>query len=88
MDIKIVENKKEKLRFEVHGGDHALMNLLIKHLESDPDVIFSTYSVPHPLLEGFMVTVRGKDPQGSVKKALTAMRKDTGDLKKTLAKSA
>jgi DNA-directed RNA polymerase subunit L len=80
MEVKIVENKKGKLKFEVYGADHGLMNLLREELAEDKNVEFSTYSTPHPLLDGFVVTVMGKDPQASTKKAMSAMKSYSKDV--------
>ena len=87
MEVKIVEKKKDKLKFEVYGSDHGLMNLLREELAADKNVDFSTYSTPHPLLDGFVVTVIGKDPEASVKKALSAMESYSKDVKAAFAKA-
>jgi DNA-directed RNA polymerase subunit L len=77
MDVKILEHTKGKLRFEVYGTDHGMMNLLTKKLSENKEVEFTTYSVPHPLLDGMVVTVLGKDPEKEVKKALSELKADT-----------
>jgi DNA-directed RNA polymerase subunit L len=87
MEVKIIENKADKLKFGVFGVDHVLMNLLVEQLTKDKDVVFSTYSEPHPLLDGFEVTVRGKDPISSVEKAIAAAGKDIKEIESALAKA-
>jgi len=80
METKILEHKKDKLKIEVIGADHTLLGLLREELTKDKSIEFSTYSRPHPLLEGYVVTVRGKTPEASLKKALAAVTKDSKEL--------
>ena len=80
MEVKILEHGKDKLRFEVYGADHPLMGLLAKKLSSSKTVEFATYSVPHPLLEGFVVTVKAADPEKEVKKAFAEMKGDASEI--------
>jgi DNA-directed RNA polymerase subunit L len=87
MDIKIIENKKDSLRVEIHGTDHAMMNLLRGKLESGKEVDFSTYSEPHPLLDGFVVTVKGKDSEASFKKALAELKADAKEISAAFKKA-
>jgi DNA-directed RNA polymerase subunit L len=87
MDVKIVENKKDSLRVEVYGTDHAMMNLIREKLSADKDVEFSTYSEPHPLLDGFVITVKGKKPEDSLKTAIAAVKKDVKDIKAAVKKA-
>jgi DNA-directed RNA polymerase subunit L len=87
MDVKIIENKKDSLRVEIRGTDHAMMNLLREKLESDKGVDFSTYSEPHPLLDGFVVTVKGKEPEASFKKALAELKADAKGISAAFKKA-
>jgi len=87
MEIKVIEEKKDSLQFEVYGADHVLMNLLRDELEGDKTVDFTTYSTPHPLLDGYLVTVKGKDPQASVKRALGAVKSEVKDIKDSFKKA-
>ncbi len=82
METKIISKKKGETRFEIRGADHALMGLLREELLKSKSVEFATYSTPHPLLEGFALTVRAKDPRKEVEKALSALKKDAAAAKK------
>ncbi len=82
MEAKIIEKKKGKTRFSLKGVDHTLMNLLTKKLMESKGVEFATYSVPHPLLEEFQLTVKARDPEGEVKKALDGLKKETAQMGK------
>jgi DNA-directed RNA polymerase subunit L len=80
MEVKIIEKTADTMRFEVHGADHALMNVMREKLSEDKNVEFSTYSEPHPLFEGFVITIKSKDPEASAKKALAAMKADVKEV--------
>lgn len=87
MDVKIIEHTKGTLKFEVYDTDHAMMGLLTKKLNESKGVEFATYSVPHPLLDGFLVTVKGKDPEKEVKKALAGLKSDTAEISSVFRKA-
>jgi DNA-directed RNA polymerase subunit L len=74
MEVKIVDTAKGKGKFEVYGADNTLMNLLREELAKNKDVEFATYSQPHPLLDGYVLTVRADNPEKEVKKALSEMK--------------
>lgn len=87
METKVIKETKGKLQVEVLGADHALMNLVRSKLTEDKGVEFATYSKPHPLLEGFVLTVKGKDPRASVKSALAGVKKEAEEAKAAFKKA-
>ena len=48
MEIKILDNKKNRLTFELKGADHTLCNALKAELWNDKHVKIATYSIRHP----------------------------------------
>lgn len=50
MDIKIIENTKNRLVFEIPGANHTLCNSLKTELLTDKDVEIATYAIRHPLI--------------------------------------
>ena len=48
MEIKILDDKKNKLMLEVKGTDHTLCNALKTELWNDKHVKIATYSIRHP----------------------------------------
>ena len=48
MEIKILDDKKNKLMLEVKGVDHTLCNALKSELWTDKHVKIATYSIRHP----------------------------------------
>ena len=48
MEIKILDDKKNKLMIETKGIDHTLCNSLKAELYNDKHVKIATYSIRHP----------------------------------------
>ena len=48
MEIKILDDKKNKLIIEVKGANHTLCNILKTELWNDKHVKIATYSIRHP----------------------------------------
>ena len=48
MEIKILDDKKNKLMLEVKGADHTLCNALKTELWGDKHIKIATYSIRHP----------------------------------------
>ena len=48
MEVKILDDKKNKLMLEVKGSDHTLCNVLKEELWNDKHVKIATYSIRHP----------------------------------------
>jgi DNA-directed RNA polymerase subunit L len=81
MEAKIIDGTKDKARFEIYGADHNLMNLLKARLATNKDVEFVTFSQPHPLLDGFVLTIKGNDPEKLLKKGLAELKSDAKELR-------
>lgn len=48
MEIKVLENEKNRLVFELLGGDHTLCNAIKKDLIALKDVQLASYAIEHP----------------------------------------
>lgn len=48
MEIKILDDKKNKLVIEIKGVDHTLCNILKTELWNDKHVKVAAYSIRHP----------------------------------------
>jgi DNA-directed RNA polymerase subunit L len=57
------------------------MNLLRDNLSKDKGVAFATYSQPHPLLDGYLLTVRSDNPEKDVKKALAELKSEAKEIR-------
>ncbi len=90
MEIKVIEDKKNKLVFEITGVSHGFCNVLKKELWNNSHVKSATYKVDHPLVgvPTFRVETDGKENTKAVLlKAAEKLSKKGSDLKKKVAKA-
>jgi len=82
MEVKILEDSKKKLVFELIGEGHTLCNSLRDELWSDKSVTVSAYNISHPLvgIPKFMVETDGKDPKKALKDALSRLKKKNAEV--------
>ena len=57
MKLKILEKKGNKLKLQVEGEEHTLLNLLRKTLWELPGVTSAAYNKPHPYVGNSTITV-------------------------------
>jgi len=50
MEIKVIEEKKNRLSFELKGHGNTFCNLLKDELWNDKHVSIATYTIKHPLI--------------------------------------
>jgi len=83
MEINIIEDKKNKLVFEIKGEDHTFSNLLRKELWNDKHVKASAYEIDHPLVgqPKFVLQTDGEDPKKTLKAAAKRVEKQLDKLK-------
>jgi len=76
MNIKILEDKKNKLTFEIDVS-HTLCNALKVELSSDTSVKNVGYNVRHPLISKpvFMIETDGSDPRKILSAAAQRVKK-------------
>ena len=85
MEINVLENKKNKLVFELSGAGHTFCNALKEELRSNDSVSLTTYNISHPLVgrPKFFVETKGNEaPKKALEKAITGLKtKNTQFLK-------
>ena len=83
MELNILEEKKNKLVFEIKGEGHTLSNALRKELWNDEHVKIAAYAIEHPLIEipKFVVETDGADPKKTLMAAAKRIQKDLEKLK-------
>jgi DNA-directed RNA polymerase subunit L len=74
MKLKILEEKKNKMVFELKGESHTFCNALKAELWNDKHVKIAGYNIAHPLI-GIPKFVVETDGAESPKKALTEAAK-------------
>lgn len=89
MEIKVKENKKNKLVFDIKGVSHGFCNVLKRELWNNSHIKAAAYKVEHPLIgiPTFMVETDGKEtPKSALTKAAEKLSKKSFELKKKLSK--
>ncbi len=88
MEIKILDDKKNKLIVEVKGAEHTLCNTLKSELLNDKHVKIATYSIRHPQisLPQIIVETDGEiSPKNAVINAVQRLHKINEKFKREFA---
>ena len=88
MEIKILDDKKNKVIVEVKGADHTLCNSLKSELLNDKHVKIATYSIRHPQisLPQVIVETDGEiSPKNAIINAVQRLHKINEKFKKEFA---
>jgi len=85
MEIKVLEEKKNKLVVSMEGETHTLCNALVKELWNDKHVKAAAYKIDHPLVgvPNLMVETDGADPRKTINSAIDRLAKAADDFKKS-----
>ena len=83
MEVNILEEKKDKIIFEIKGEGHTLSNAIRKELWNDEHVKAAAYAIEHPLIEipRFIVDTDGADPRKTIIAAAKRIQKDLEKVK-------
>ena len=78
MEINIIEEKKNRLVFEITGEGHTLSNALRQELLNDEHVKTAAYTIDHPLIEKprFVLETDGADPKKTLISAAKRVQKE------------
>ena len=89
MEIKVLDDKKNKLVIEVKGADHTLCNILKTELWNDKHVKIATYSIRHPQISVPQVIVETdgeESPKNALINAVDRLHKANSRFKKEFVK--
>ncbi|MBS3148977.1 DNA-directed RNA polymerase subunit L [Candidatus Woesearchaeota archaeon] len=83
MEVNIIEDKKNRLVFEIKGEGHTLSNAIRKELWNDEHVTTATYAIEHPLIEvpHFVLETDGADPKKTLSAAAKRLQKQVEKIK-------
>jgi len=83
MDINVVEEKKNRLVFEIKGEGHTMSNAIRKELWNDEHVKTAAYTIDHPLIEipRFVLETDGADPRKTLIAAAKRLQKELEKIK-------
>tara|TARA_Y100000034_G_scaffold114964_1_gene151640 strand:+ start:18561 stop:18827 length:267 start_codon:yes stop_codon:yes gene_type:complete len=87
MEIKVLEKDKGKLKLEVIGEDHTLMNAIRKELWEDKDIEVSGYKIDHILVGNpVLIVEHKKDPKKALLDAVERLKKKNKEFKSKVTK--
>ena len=84
MEVKVLEEKKNRIVLEIEGETHSLCNALVKELWNDKHVKAAGYRIDHPLVNkpNLMVETDGADPKKTISAAVKRLGKAAEEFKK------
>ena len=84
MELKIHEDKKNRLVFKIQGEGHTLCNALKKELLEDTHIKTATYTVQHPLIKEaqFIIETDGQEPRKTITSAIKKLDKTLEKIEK------
>lgn len=71
MEINVIEEKKNRISFEIKGQGNTFCNILKDELWNDKHVTVATYTIKHPLI-GIPFMIVETDSKESPRKALAS----------------
>ncbi len=76
--MKVIEESKGKIIFELDGASHTICNVLKKELWKEKHIKTAGYTIRHPLVgkPEFIVETDGEDPRKVVDSACQRAKKD------------
>lgn len=89
MEIKVLEETKNRMVFEIPGESHTLCNALKNELWKDAHVKLATYSIKHPLIgipKMIVETDSETTPRKALAKAAKALKERVSDFKTSFSK--
>ena len=87
MNIKVLEEKKNKIIVEVDGVGHGFCNMLVKELWNDTNIKFAGYHIEHPLIGKAKIIVESKkDARKAIYDAIKGINKSANVFKKEFVK--
>ena len=88
MNIDVVEQKKNKIIFELKGEDHTFSNALKDALLKTKHVEIATYDIEHPLVSSprFIVETDGADPVKVLQDAVKTLEKELSKTRDAVKK--
>src|SRR3989338_9638141 len=80
MKINVLEEKKNKIVFEVDGVGHTFINALKNEMWNDEHIKIATYSIRHPIISKpkmIIETDGNESPKAAITNAINRLKKDT-----------
>jgi len=90
MEFKVLEEKKNRLVFEIIGTGHSSLNMLKAELWNDSKVKVATYSIKHTEVSNpkFLLETDGSEsPKAALSAAVGRLKKLSDKFKKEVSAS-
>ena len=87
MEIKTIEDKKNRFVFEIDGMGHTYINILKNELWNDGHVKVATYNIKHPQVSKpkFILETDGSEsPKAALSSAVSRLKKTSEKFKSQL----
>tara|TARA_Y100000034_G_C6665701_1_gene292025 strand:+ start:144 stop:410 length:267 start_codon:yes stop_codon:yes gene_type:complete len=75
MELRYIDEGKEKIKVEIKGEGHTLCNPLVKELWQDKSVDVAGYHIDHSLISNPVLIVESSNAKDSLKKAISRLSK-------------
>ena len=88
MEINVLEDKKNRMVFEIEGMGHTYLNILKNELWNDNHIKVATYAIKHPEISKpkFILETEGdRSPKVALSGAIGRLKKLSDKFKKELS---
>jgi len=88
MEIKVLEDKKNRFVFEIIGMGHTYINIMKNELWNDSHVKIATYNIKHPQISNpkFILETDGdENPKAALSGAMVRLKRLSEKFKKELS---
>lgn len=84
MEINILEETKNRIKFEIKGESHTFCNALRSELWNDKNVEFAGYHIAHPLVSEpvMILETSGETPRKALDNAVERLKDKIKDMQK------
>jgi len=86
MELKVLEKTKNRLKIEVRGESHTLLNLLRRN-SWDAKADQASYMIEHPMLSQPKIIIKASNPKGVLSRATDMVIKQTQDFSKVFKRA-
>jgi DNA-directed RNA polymerase subunit L len=87
MELKIIEDKKEKVIFELAGADNTIANILKERIAKQKGVTACSYNIEHPLISNPRFIILADNAKKAIDAAISSLKKENDELKKLVDKA-
>lgn len=87
MELKIIEDTKGRVVFEIVGADHTLANILKERISQQKGVTVCSYNVEHPLVSNPKFLIEADNAKKAIDAAIDSLKKDNDEFRKLAEKA-